>query len=148
MFLIEARKTLSAAAYAIEVARGSARGELGEVQIGFFTGGIGAQFPKVIRAFRRAHPQVRVSLAEMPPTAQWQALLDGRIDIGLTRMLEPPYREELLWETVRKDAIVAVLPRDHPLVPSPIDLRDLALEFFVLSSRETSPALFDKVIEL
>jgi DNA-binding transcriptional LysR family regulator len=148
MFLIEARKTLAAAAYAIEVARGSQRGELGEIRIGFFAGGIGIEFPKVIRAFRRAHPQVRVSLAEMSPTAQWQALLDGHIDIGLTRMLETPYRDELRWETVREDAVVAVLPRDHPLVPGPIHLRDLAQEAFVLTARETSPALFDKVIEL
>jgi DNA-binding transcriptional LysR family regulator len=33
-------------------------------------------------------------------------------------------------------------------VPGPVDLRDLAQERFVLSSRETSPAVFDKVIEL
>jgi DNA-binding transcriptional LysR family regulator len=148
MFLIEARKTLAAAAYAIEVARGSQRGELGEIRIGFFAGGIGTEFPKVIRAFRTAHPQVRVTLAEMSPTAQWQALLDGRIDIGMTRTLETPYREELCWEKVREDRVVAVLPKDHRLVPGPINLRDLARESFVFSSRETSPALFDKVIEL
>jgi DNA-binding transcriptional LysR family regulator len=148
MFLVEARKTLASAAYAIEVARGSQRGEVGEMRIGFFAGGIGTEFPKVIRAFRRAHPKVRVSLAEMTPKNQWQALLDGRIDIGLTRILEPPYRAELCWETVRQDRVVAVLPKDHPLVPGPIHLADLARESFVFSSRETSPALFDKVIEL
>lgn len=147
-FLAEARKTLASAAYAIEVAQGSQRGELGEIRIGFFAGGIGTRFPKVIRAFRRIHPKVRVTLAEMSPTAQWQALLDGRIDIGMTRMLEPPYLHELCWETVREDRVVAVLPHDHPLVPGPINLRDLARESFVFSSRETSPALFDKVIEL
>jgi DNA-binding transcriptional LysR family regulator len=41
-----------------------------------------------------------------------------------------------------------VLPKEHPLAPGPINVRDLAGERFVLSSRETSPAVFDKVIEL
>jgi DNA-binding transcriptional LysR family regulator len=148
LFLVEARKTLAAAARAVEVAQGSQRGEIGEVRIGFFAGGLGGDFPKVIRAFRKEHPAVRVALVEMMPSAQWPALTEGRIDIGFTRRIEPPYADELQWETVRQDPVVAVLPREHPLVPGPVSLRDLAREDFVLSSRETSPALFDKIIEL
>jgi DNA-binding transcriptional LysR family regulator len=148
LFLLEARKTLAAAATAVDIARRSQRGEVGQLRIGFFAGGIGTEFPEVIRAFRRAHPMVRLSLVEMPPAGQWKALIDGRIDIGLTRVLEPAYRNELCWESVREDHIVAILPQDHPLVPGPINLSDLAEEPFVLPSRETSPSVFDKVIEL
>jgi DNA-binding transcriptional LysR family regulator len=153
LFLIEARKTLEASLHAVEVAQGSARGERGHLRIGFFAGGIGAGLPAVIRSFRRRHPAVRLTLEEMQPTTQWQALRDGRIDLGFTRRLEPPFADELRSETVRHDAVVAVLPRDHPLVPAPpssgkVDIRELAAESFVLSSRETSPALFDKIIEL
>ena len=148
LFLIEARKTLAAAAHAIDVAQGSQSGQLGELRIGFFAGSVGVNFPRIIRAFRRAHPRVRVFVEELSPTAQWQALIHHRIDIGFTRRLEPPYLEELHSETIRHDRIVAVLPQDHPLAPGPIHLQDLAAESFVFSSRDTSPALFDKVIEL
>ena len=148
LFLVEARKTLEAAKHAIKVAQGSQRGEVGELRIGFFAAGLGASFPKVIRAFRKKHPHVRLILEELQPTRQWQALLDGSIDIGFTRRLESPYSEELESETIRHDPVVAVLPKDHPLAPGPVDIRDLARESFVLSARETSPALFDKVIEL
>ncbi len=47
-----------------------------------------------------------------------------------------------------EDQVVAILPNDHRLAPGPVNVRDLAGEPFVLSSRETSPAVFDKVIEL
>jgi DNA-binding transcriptional LysR family regulator len=88
----------------------------------------------------------------MTPTQQWQALVEGGIDLGFTRRLEPEFTDLLAWETIRQDPIVAVLPRNHPLAIAAkggsVNLRELAGEPFVLSSRETSPATFDKVIEL
>ncbi len=148
VFLEEAREVLGAAKRAVEMAQGAQRGEIGTLRIGFFAGSIGLNFTKIVRRFRRQHPGVRLSLVEMSPSQQWQALVEGRIDVGFTRRLEPQYRDELAWETIRQDEIVAVLPKDHPLVPGPVNVRDLAKERFVLSSRETSPAVFDKVIEL
>jgi DNA-binding transcriptional LysR family regulator len=156
VFLEEARSILAAANHAIEIAQGAERGEIGTLRIGFFAGGIGPNFTRIVRRFRREHRGVRLSLVEMTPTQQWQALIEGKIDLGFTRPLEPQYREELAWDTIRQDQIVAVLPKDHRLVrnvagaagPKPVNVRDLAGEPFVLSSRDTSPALFDKVIEL
>jgi DNA-binding transcriptional LysR family regulator len=99
--------------------------------------------------FRKKHPNVQLSLAEMHSGQQWHALLSGQIDVGFTRRLEPEFRAELRSELIQQDPIVAVLPKDHPAAASGIvDLRDLAKESFVVASRDTSPALFDKVIEL
>ena len=153
VFLEEARTVLNAARHAVEMAQGAQRGEIGTLRIGFFAGGIGANFTRIVRRFRRQYPGVRISLMEMPPAQQWQALVEGRIDVGFTRRLEPQYLDQLDWELIRQDEIVAVLPKDHPLVagwsqPQSVNVRDLAGERFVLSSRETSPAVFDKVIEL
>ncbi|MCU1322599.1 MAG: LysR family transcriptional regulator [Acidobacteriaceae bacterium] len=148
IFLVEARTVLEAARHAIEIAQGAERGEIGTLRIGFFAGSIGTNFTKIVRRFRRDYPGVRLSLFEMTPTQQWQALVEGRIDLGFTRRLEPQYRDHLAFETIRQDQIVAVLPKDHPLVPGPVNVCDLAAEPFVLSSRETSPSVFDKVIEL
>lgn len=148
VFLPEAKGVLAAAVQAVEKVQRAERGEVGTLRIGFFSGGVGVNFPTIIRRFRKHHAGVRLSLIEMPPTAQWQALVEGKIDLGFTRRLEPPYNNDLSSETVREDEIVAVLPRDHRLASGPVDIRDLANEQFILSSRETSPALFDKIIEL
>lgn len=148
LFLKEARKVLAGADAAVHVARQTASGEMGEIRIGFFTGGVGAGFPRLIQRFRQSHPQVKISLHEMIPALQWKALDEGRIDIALTRRLETPQHKRLQSEVLRKDSLYAVLPKNHPLAPGPVDVRGLAQERFVLCARDTSPSLFDKVIEL
>ena len=148
IFLVEARKVLAAAEHAIKAARRSARGEVGRINIGFFAGGAGTFVPKIIRDFRRNYPDVLVSLSEMTPTAQSQALVDGTIDVGFTRPPSAPFDQQLKSELLYFDSLMAVLPKDHRLALGPVDLRDLAGERFVLCARDSSHALFDKIISL
>ncbi len=148
LFLKEARRILIDSEDAIEIARRADRGEIGTLNIGFFAGSVGVNFPRLIRSFRKQHPGVRLSLIEMTSTRQWQALVSGEIDIGFTRRVEPEFRTELLSELIHQDPIVAIVPRNHPVAPGPVNLHDLANDPFVLSSRDTSPAVFDKAIEL
>lgn len=147
-FLEESRRLLASANQAVEMARRVHSGQLGTLRIGLFAGGMGAEFPRLIQRFRQQFPNVHLSLLEMTPAQQWEALVEGRIDVGFTRRLEPEFRNELDSVLLRHDPIMAILPRNHRAVPGPVNLRDLANEPFVLSSRETSPATFDKVIEL
>ncbi|RZU43435.1 LysR family transcriptional regulator [Edaphobacter modestus] len=148
LFLKEARRILADSEKAVEIARRAQRGEIGTLNIGFFVGSVGVNFPRLIRGFRKQHPGVRLSLVEMTSTRQWQALVDGEIDVGFTRRVEPEFRTELVSELIHQDPINAIVPKDHPVAPGPVDVHDLAGESFVLSSREASPAVFDKVIEL
>ncbi|MDE1175165.1 MAG: LysR substrate-binding domain-containing protein [Edaphobacter sp.] len=149
LFVEEARRVLAAADHAVEVAQRAHRGKMGALRIGFFGGATGVSFPRLIRLFRKKHPDVQLSLAEMNSSEQWQALIKGEIHVGFTRRLEPEFRSELKSELIQQDPIVAVLPKNHPAAASGIvDLLDLAGESFVISSREISPALYDKVIEL
>jgi DNA-binding transcriptional LysR family regulator len=148
LFLEEARQILSSASHAIEIARRAHRGEVGRLRIGFFAGGMGVDFPHLIQAFRKKAPDVQLSLLEMAPTQQWHALVDGSIDIGFTRRLEPEFHSLLSSEVIQQDPIVAILPKNHRCAPGPVNLKDLAQDPFIVSSRETSPAVFDKLIEL
>jgi DNA-binding transcriptional LysR family regulator len=148
VFLAEARRTLADADRAVEVARRVHRGEAGKLRIGFFAGGMGINFPRLIRTVRKQYRDVQLSLVEMTSTQQWSALAEGKIDVGFTRRLEPEFRSELSSVVMHQDPIMAILPNHHRAVPGPVDLRELANESFVLSSRETSPAVFDKAIEL
>lgn len=74
--------------------------------------------------------------------------MDGTLDIGFTRPLDPPFDQHLRSELLYLDLLVAVVPKEHPLAPGPIDLRSLPAERFVLVARPTSTALFNKIIAL
>src|SRR5579863_5241688 len=148
IFLSEAQKVLAAAERAVETAQRAARGEIGTLTVGFFNGGTGSDVPAIIKDFRRLHPGVHVSVAEMIPGLQSTALVNGAIDIGFTRPLESPFDQLLRSELLYEDPLVAVLPRDHPLAKKPVDLRKLAGERFVLVARESSPTLFGKILAL
>jgi DNA-binding transcriptional LysR family regulator len=148
IFCLESRKLLAAADRAVDLAKRSVRGELGNLSVGFLVWGTSAFFPSLIRGFRKLHPEVRVSLVEMLPPAQSKALLDGTLDIGFTRPLQPPYDRQLRSEILYLDPFIAVLPMDHPLAETPLLLKQLANEPFVLCDRNISPTLFDKITSL
>jgi DNA-binding transcriptional LysR family regulator len=148
IFLTEARNVLENAQQAVTMAQRSLRGEVGELTIAFFTGGMGTALPRLIRNFRQKHPEVRVSLLEMTSTMQSRALLEGTIDVAFTRPLEPHLDREMCSETLRLDPLFAVLPKDHPLASGPVDIRSLSSERFILCGRDTSSVLHDKIFSL
>lgn len=149
LFLDGAKATLAAAEQAVESVRRSRNGEEGKLAIGFFVGGNGRFFPRLIRAFRRQYPRVNVSLVEMVPAQQWAALQAGTLDIGFTRPLFGHVQGNIRTEKFYSERLYAVLPKDHPLAKrKEISVRELKNERFVMSERQTSPAVFDKIITL
>jgi len=148
IFLGEAKKVLAAADHAVDMARRAARGEVGTLNVGFFNGGTGADVPSIIKNFRRLHPDVRVSIADMVPGLQSTALINGTMDVAFTRPLETPFDQLLRSELLYLDPLVAVFPKDHPLAGGPVDLQSLARERFVLVTRESSPSLYGKILAL
>lgn len=147
-FLEESRKVVAAADRAVDIAQRTARGEIGSLTIGFLIWGTGTFFPGIIRGFRKLHPGVHLSVMEMLSRAQPEALLNGSIDIGFMRPLEPPYDSQLRSELLYTDPVVAVLPADHRLAGGPLRLHDLADERFVICDRDIAPTFFDKVTSL
>jgi DNA-binding transcriptional LysR family regulator len=148
LFLAEARKTLAAADRAIEITRRSLIGQVGSLNIGFFLWGAGGFFARIIRDYRKLHPDIKLSLYEMRTPEQMEALLTGKIDIAFARPLEPPYDQTLRAELLYRDPIVVALPRDHPLAGKPIAIKSLIAERFVLCDRQMTPALFDGIVAL
>jgi DNA-binding transcriptional LysR family regulator len=147
-FLEEVRQLVAGADRAVDAAQRTARGEIGSLSIGFVMWGTGAFFPGVIRAFRELYPGVQLTLIEMMPETQSDALLKGTIDVAFTRLLEPPYDRQLRSEMLYKDPLVAVLPAGHRLAGRPLQLSALADERFVMCDRSASPRFFDMVMAL
>lgn len=147
VFLAGALATLQAAERAVQAVQQSLRGEIGNLTIGFFVGGNGSFFPAVIRDFRKHHGNVHVSLVEMTPIRQVEALLRGDIDIAFTRPLPAHLQGQLSYKHVYTEPLYAVLPKDHPAARQrQVDVLSLQKERFVMVERSGSLAVFDKII--
>ena len=151
LFLEEAYKTLAQAEHAVRVAQRASRGEIGRVRIGFVSSIAYGPFPTLLRTFRERSPGVALELHELTTTSQTEALLTGKVDLGLFRLDAESARAQrtggLRLESLRTEPFVAVLPESHPLVARPrIDLTDLKDEDFVLFPRASNPGLHDYLV--
>jgi DNA-binding transcriptional LysR family regulator len=127
--------------------RRRARGETGQVNVGF---GVGTQFhplvPEIIREYGTHYPEVL-----MCPQANGSALLVARLLAGTIDVafiyLPIGNTDDLAIDVVCEEALMAVLPIGHPLAKSrSLRLRALADEKFVMFSRELNPAAYDKML--
>lgn len=117
-FLIEARRILRLAESASLATRRIASGEAGRVAIGF-TAASGYSFlPKLVELARERLPSVDLALREMVTGEQIEALLTGRIDLGLIR--PPLNRPEFDKLRVMTESLVAALPSGDPRLEKPV----------------------------
>lgn len=148
LFLDGARATIAASERAVESVRRSISGEEGKLAIGFFVGGNGRYFPRLIRAFRQQYPRVKVTLVEMVPSDQWEALQNGTLDIGFTRPMQGIH-SGVRTEKLYNERLYVVLPKEHRLARrKQVTFGDLREERFVMTERPTSPVVSDRIIAL
>lgn len=143
-FLRDAREILAAVDAATETVRSVARGEAGRLAVGFVGSAMHGALPGVLRAHRRAYAQVQLVLTELPTAGQLEALMSGRIDVGVIR---PPVREPgLAFETIHTEPFVVALPEDHALAArDEVALAELVAEPFVLLARREAPGLYESL---
>jgi DNA-binding transcriptional LysR family regulator len=111
-------------------ARRVARGQIGEVRIGYTDIAVAGILPNVVRSFRSAHPGITIMANHGCTQAQIDDLDADRLDLGfLTGPFSRPGYET--WP-VQVDSMVAVLPERHPLATKhTLSLDDFADEPFV-----------------
>jgi DNA-binding transcriptional LysR family regulator len=137
VLLREARPVLAQAERAVEAVRRAARGEQGELRVGFLSTVANYFMPPVVRAFRERHPGVRLHAEDMAIAALVEGLRNGTLDAGLSR---PPLVDDLATEEVLREPVAAVLPEGHPLADhAELTLADLADEPWVLTPRASWP---------
>lgn len=147
LFLGEARAVLDQARQAKRSVQEAGKGVRGRLSIGFVSSACHTVLPQAVREFRRAYPEVEVSLREMIPAAQLAALARREIDIGLLR---PPVTDaELSVESVLAEPLVVALPADHRLAGRrAVPIKALAKEPFVLFPRQHGPGVHDAVLQI
>lgn len=147
VFLPEARAILAKAGQAKALALRAARGELGRLRVGF-TGSAAFSpiVPSSVRSFRRAYPEIDLTLAEAPTTRLLERLDAEELDAVFIRpgRADPPgFRSHALGE----ESMVIALPSGHPLAEvDTLPLSALSDEPFVLFPRAAGPSLFDEII--
>lgn len=144
VFLTAAREIVRRADDAARDALRAHRGELGTLRLRFVQSATFETLPRLLAAFRSAHPEVTLDVATMTTIHQVAALRAGQIDIGLLR---PPISEPTLTtRVISRDPLVAALPAGHPLAQRRrLPLAALADEPFVLYTRTSGPAVHDVI---
>lgn len=134
-FLRSATDLLERAEVAVLTARQAERGEAGAIALGFVPSA-GLEFvPRIVDAIAEALPSVTFEPTEMMSYEIVEALVSGRLDLGLSRMARDSEGIENL--RVVSEGFVLAIPRDHTFAALPVlDLKDLDGVSFVGYSME------------
>jgi len=146
-FLLEARRVLRLAETAAVNARRIAQGDAGRLAIGFTAASGYSILPRLIQLARRELPNVDLTLREMVTREQVEALIDGRIDIGLLR--PPVNRLDFDTAPLTNEPLLAALPQGDPrLAKSELALADFDAAPFIMYSPEGAQYFYDMLVSL
>jgi DNA-binding transcriptional LysR family regulator len=148
-FLNEARKILSHAQRATQLAKAASRGEAGQLSIAMLPPIGGLFLPPAIRTFRERYPLVDVTVSDFLPQQEIAALRDGQIDLGFVPLPVVELHPDLAFEVVQQVQLMAALPPGHRLARQrQLTLRNLANEPFVLFKRSSAADVHDLILNL
>ena len=149
LFLREAKEILAQSQRAVRLTRAVGQGKNGDLTVAFLSPLGGIFLPPALRALLQKYPLVNVSVVEMAPRRQIDALLDHQIDLGILPKVEAQLEKELALEPVLEVALVAALPPTHRLTRHRrVPLRELANETLVFFKRSSAPAIHDWIRDL
>lgn len=125
----------------------TARGQEGELRLGYIGPPTRSFLALLLREFSRRHPKVTVQLEERTPERVWTMVSKDRLDVGLTRPVAAGDRIGLETLLLRKEALCAVLPRQHPLAGEPaLQWQQLKSEPLVVLARREGVGLHDLLL--
>ena len=115
LFLSEALAAIRQLERAEQVGHLAARGELGQIEVGYVTSAaMNRILPSVLRAYRQSHPAVQLRLVAMETPRQLDALAEGRLDAALIRP-RPRYAAGVAAYVIHSEGVCVALAADHPL---------------------------------
>jgi len=144
LFANEVGPLLRQADRVLDRARRAARGEVGELRLGF---GIATRLlvPRLVSRFRRAFPEVQVSLQDTSTPAQLEALAAGTLDVGFVRLpIDPP----LVHLPVVEERLVLAVPGSRAAELSRRSPATFADEPFVELGVTRSPSFHAHVLRV
>lgn len=141
-FLSCAQDILRRAEAAVQTAQRAARGEVGELALGFTeSASFNGVVTEVIRRYRQQYPDVEMTLSQGDSETLVAQLRDGAIDAAFVR---PPFALDggLTFTQLTEEPLVVALPLGHALARRKrLAPKDLTQERFILYSRKSGYGL-------
>jgi DNA-binding transcriptional LysR family regulator len=141
-----ARRALAEADNAVAAAQRASAGEVGRLRVGYNWSAGFETLPTLGRAFSRRRPHIELVTEEMRPNQMLASVRSGAIDLGIA--LYPDIVDELSYELVRREPVVAILSSSHPFAREETIALDALAEEFLLFPRELAPRLHDFYVDL
>lgn len=148
-FLDAVRPLPARAEAALHAARRAARGEIGQLRLGFTgTSALNPVVPAAIRTFRATYPDVDLTLEGADSITLAEEVRDGRLDIAILRPSPPSDQPELVLLPLVEETLLAALPASHPAADGEGDLDLMALKDDpqIMTPRTVSVGLHDAVM--
>jgi DNA-binding transcriptional LysR family regulator len=148
VFLVEARRLLSLADTAPEVARRVSSGSHGLVRIGFTAASTYGTLGTLLNEVARGLPDIDLDLSEMVTREQVAALLNEEVDLGLAR---PPFDvETFASRLLHREALLVAVPTGHRLcgLGRTVVAADLTAEPVIMHSPTKARYFYDLVVSL
>lgn len=129
--LADARNLSSLVEQSIDRAQRAGRGDAGRLDIGFFGTSAFDILPRILAAYREAHPGVKLVLHPGQTPQQVQALRQGRVAVVFER--QRPDEPDIACELVAEERVLVALPLSHRLARrATVSVEDLRDEPMVL----------------
>jgi DNA-binding transcriptional LysR family regulator len=147
-FLFDSKKLLTMCAESVAAVQRMNMGESSQLDIGYMSNIHYGMLPATLGAFRKLCPHVALNLFDMTSAEQFEALEGRKIDLGFVGLRPILSGHDLLSECVAHDTILVALPALHPLSKTPpINLGDVASQFFIVMSAKTHPGEREWLLE-
>jgi DNA-binding transcriptional LysR family regulator len=122
-------------------ARRIGHGEYGTLAVGFIGSQSHEWMPRVLKRFRAKYPEVEVTLMEIHPSQQLEALLARTLDVGLVGPISGKPPPGLRLECFSEEWPFVGMPNDHRFARLPkVALAQLKDEPFIFTSEKNSPS--------
>jgi DNA-binding transcriptional LysR family regulator len=147
VFLDDARATLARLTGAVRAAREADSGATGTLRLAYMDFAVHRLLPDMVAAAAVREPGIRAELVYMSTAQQRQALIEGRIDLGIIigTMSAPSVETRLLAE----EPLVVAMAADHPLAAgTQVAPRDILGEPLLLGSEGEWSTFRDRVFSL
>lgn len=139
-YLVEAKAILERADEAARLARAVARGERGEIHVGYAPSLTVELLPCTLHAFHNQAPGVQVKLHDLSSLEMLNGLRDGRLHLALVARPATRALGALKFELLREYPVGVAVPASHRLARAKqVELRELANEPLVAYSRAEYP---------
>ncbi|OTP74513.1 LysR family transcriptional regulator [Caballeronia sordidicola] len=130
-----ARRLLADAEQALDDVQRQVQGLVGRVRLGASTGAIAHLLPQALEVLRQRHPAIDIQIAVLTSHETLARLADGRLDVGLVALPQPP-AAGLVIKPWRRDPVMAFVPA-HWRCPARITPEWLAARQLIFNDATT-----------